>query len=97
VTKFCQQCDTQFISNNKNQIYCCPDCRTIATKEKIMKRYRVSKAQSRVGKDRKCAGGCGTIISIYNNIGFCNSCMISKKKLDQTLKDMKELFDYEQG
>jgi hypothetical protein len=61
-----------------------------------MQRYKVSKAQSRVGKDRKCAGGCGTIISIYNNIGFCNSCMLSKRKLDQALKDIKGLFDYEQ-
>jgi hypothetical protein len=96
VTKFCKQCDEQFDSNNKNQIYCSSDCRSLATKEKIMQRYKVSKAQSRVGKDRKCAGGCGTIISIYNNIGFCNSCMLSKRKLDQALKDIKGLFDYEQ-
>ena len=96
MTKFCKQCDEQFDSNNKNQIYCSSDCRSLATKEKIMQRYKVSKAQSRVGKDRKCAGGCGTIISIYNNIGFCNSCMLSKRKLDQALKDIKGLFDYEQ-
>lgn len=97
MTKFCQQCDKQFSSNNKNQIYCSADCRTVATKEKIMQRYKVSKAQSRVGKDRRCAGGCGTIVSIYNNVGFCNTCMVSKRKLDQAIKDIKEYFQYEQG
>jgi hypothetical protein len=97
VTKFCQQCDIQFSSNNKNQIYCSAECRGIATKQKIMQRYKVSKAASRVGKQRKCAGGCGTIISIYNDVGFCNICMLSKRKLDQTLKDIREFFDYEQS
>lgn len=97
MSKFCLQCDTQFEGNNRNQIYCSPECRTSATKEKIAQRYKVSKATSRVGKKRKCAGGCGIIISIYNDVGFCNDCMVSKKKLDQTLKDMREFLDYEQN
>ena len=96
MSKFCQQCDTQFESNNRNQIYCSSECRTIATKEKIMQRYKVSKASSRVGKNRRCAGGCGTLISIYNDIGFCNVCMASRRKLDQALKEIREFFDYEQ-
>lgn len=95
MNKFCKLCDEQFVTNNKNQVYCCPECRAIATKEKILKRYKVSKAKSRAGKPRKCAGGCGIEISIYNDAGFCNSCMMSKKKLDQTLKDIKGYFDYE--
>lgn len=61
-----------------------------------MQRYKVSKASSRVGKNRKCAGGCGTYISIYNDVGFCNVCMVSKRKLDQALKEIKDFFDYEQ-
>lgn len=62
-----------------------------------MQRYKVSKASSRVGKNRRCSGGCGTLISIYNDIGFCNVCMVSKKKLDQALKEIKDFFDYEQA
>lgn len=62
-----------------------------------MQRYKVSKAASRVGKNRKCAGGCGTRISIYNDVGFCNVCMVSKKKLDQALKEIRDFFDYEQA
>jgi hypothetical protein len=96
LSKFCKLCDNHFESSNKNQIYCSPECRTIATKEKIVQRYKVSKVRSRTGKSRKCAGGCGIDISIYNDVGFCNTCMMSKKKLDQTLKDIKGLFDYEQ-
>lgn len=96
MTKFCQWCDKSFSSSNKNQIYCGPECRKLATKEKIMQRYKVSKARSRSGKDRKCAGGCGTTLSIYNDIGFCNSCMINKRKVDQALKEIKEFFDYEE-
>ena len=96
MSKFCKLCDKQFETNNKNQIYCCSDCRSDATKEKILQRYRVSKVRSRASKSRKCSGGCGIEISIYNDVGFCNSCMMSKKKLDQTLKDIKGLFDYEQ-
>ena len=61
-----------------------------------MQRYKVSKVKVRATKSRKCAGGCGIEISIYNDIGFCNSCMMSKRKLDQTLKDIKGFFDYDQ-
>ena len=95
MSKFCKSCDKQFQTNNKNQIYCSADCRSLATKEKILQRYKVSKVKSRTSKNRKCAGGCGITISIYNDIGFCNSCMMSKRKLDQTLKDIKGYFDYE--
>ena len=97
MNKFCKLCDEQFQTNNKNQIYCSPDCRSTATKEKIMQRYKVSKVRSRASKSRKCAGGCGIEISIYNDVGICNNCMMSKRKLDQTLKDIKGFFDYEQS
>lgn len=94
--KYCQWCDKNFSSTNKNQIYCGAECRKAATKEKILQRYKVSKAKSRTGKDRKCAGGCGTSLSVYNDLGFCNSCMINKKRVDQTLKEIKGFFEYEE-
>jgi hypothetical protein len=96
VTKYCIQCDNQFVTKNKNQIYCSAECRSVATKEKILQRYKYSKTQSRLGKTRLCAGGCGTKISIYNDAGFCESCGMSNKKLNQALKEIKRYFDYEQ-
>ena len=96
MTKFCKFCDIQFQSNNKNQIYCSSDCRVNATKEKIVKRHKILQIKSRASRNRKCAGGCGIEISIYNDIGFCNICMMSKRKLEQTLKDIRGFFDYEQ-
>jgi hypothetical protein len=94
--KYCQWCDKQFSSSNKNQIYCNAECRKLATKQKILQRYKVTKVKSRSGKERKCAGGCDTTLSIYNDVGFCNTCMMSKRKLDQALKEIKDYFDYEE-
>lgn len=94
--KLCNWCGEDFFSRNKNQIYCSKECRIESTKEKIVQRYHVSKAKSRVGKERRCAGNCGTLISIYNNQGFCNSCLINEKKVEKFIKDLKEYFDYEE-
>ena len=94
--KICRWCNEAFFSKNKNQIYCSKECRVDATKEKIVQRYNVSKAKSRVGKERRCAGGCNTLISIYNNQGFCNSCLVNNKKVDKFIKDLRGYFDYEE-
>ena len=94
--KFCQYCDEQFDTKNKNQIYCSVVCREFATKEKIAERYRKTKVKSRFGKKRLCAGGCGMHLSAYNDEGFCNNCLISNKKLKEVLKEIKGYFDYEQ-
>jgi hypothetical protein len=52
--------------------------------------------KSRLNKPRKCAGGCGITLSIYNEKSFCDQCMINKKRVDKMLKELKGLFDYEQ-
>jgi phosphohistidine phosphatase SixA len=96
VNKVCNWCSDPFISTSKNQIYCSKDCRTESTKQKIGQRYQVAKAKSRIGKERKCAGNCETLISIYNNQGFCNSCLINVKKVDKFVKDLRDYFDYEE-
>jgi hypothetical protein len=67
-----------------------------ATKKKIVDRYHVSKFKKRIGKERHCSGGCGTLISIYNDYGFCNSCLINKKKVDKFIKELRGYFDYEE-
>lgn len=93
--KTCRWCAQKFEGKVSYQIYCSVECRESATKEKITERYQISRIKNRAGKDRKCSGGCGAQISIYNNNGFCNSCMVNKKKVDQMLKELKGLFEYE--
>lgn len=68
----------------------------LSTKEKIVARYQLLKFKNRVGKARMCSGECGTSISIYNDIGFCNSCLVNNKKVNKFIKDLKGYFDYEQ-
>jgi len=94
--KFCDWCSNEFNPKVSYQIYCSVGCRELSTKEKISERYQINRIKNRSGKERRCAGGCGTIISIYNDNGFCNSCMINKKKVDKMLKELKGLFEYEQ-
>jgi predicted nucleic acid-binding Zn ribbon protein len=91
IKKYCVWCDDEFATKIGNQIYCSPKCRDAATKEKIMERYKFNKIKNRQNKERRCSNGCGTLLSIYNNSGFCTACMTSKKQLDKTLKEIKNL------
>lgn len=93
----CAWCSMEFKSNISYQIYCSKECRELATKEKIVERYQINRIKNRKNKQRKCSGGCGTVISVYNENGFCASCMINKRKVDKTLKELKGLFDDEQS
>jgi hypothetical protein len=94
--KLCNRCDKAFNPKVSYQIYCGIECRDIATKDKIVQRYRITRRQKRVGKVRKCLGGCGVDLSIYNDSGFCSNCNVSKKNVDKMLKQIKGFFDYEQ-
>jgi uncharacterized protein YmfQ (DUF2313 family) len=78
------------------QIYCSETCREESTREKIAERYLVSRRQKRIGKNRKCLGGCNTSLSIYNDSGFCANCNVSKKTVDKMLKELKGYIEYEQ-
>jgi uncharacterized protein YmfQ (DUF2313 family) len=94
--KSCERCDTKFKPTVSYQIYCSEECRDISTREKIAERYQLTRRQKRIGKSRKCLGGCGQQLSIYNDSGFCSNCNISKKAVDKMLKEIKGYFDYEQ-
>jgi len=94
--KPCFWCGNEFENSVSYQIYCSKECRELSTKEKISERYSINRRKNRVGKKRKCSGGCGTQISIYNDSGFCNICMVNKRKVDKMLKELKGLFEYEQ-
>lgn len=94
--KLCERCDKGFTPKVTYQIYCGIECRDAATKDKIVQRYQVTRRQKRIGKVRKCLGGCGVDLSIYNDSGFCSNCNVSKKAVDKMLKELKGFFDYEQ-
>lgn len=96
--KLCSRfdCGIYFDPKVSYQIYCSNECRDLATKEKIAERYLVTRRQKRIGKVRKCIGGCGTDLSIYNDSGFCSSCNINKKAVDKMLKQIKGFIEYEQ-
>lgn len=94
--KTCDWCSQEFEPKVSYQIYCSVECRNESTRTKIAERYQFNRIKSRALKKRKCSGGCGTNISMYNDNGFCATCMVNKRKVDQMLKELKGLFDYEQ-
>ena len=94
--KQCERCENRFTPKVTYQIYCSNECRDIATKEKIYYRYHIVRRQKRIGKVRKCLGGCVVKLYIYNDDGFCSNCNVSKKSVDKMLKELKGYFDYEQ-
>ena len=93
--KICDWCSEEFQPNVSYQIYCSIECRTLATKEKVNERYQLKRRARLATKERRCGGGCGTLLSIYNDNGFCSRCMVSEKKVNKALKELKGIIDYE--
>lgn len=91
---YCMWCDEEFNATSSKQIYCSVECRQKASKEKIIERNRTEKIKNRVGKEKRCAGGCETILSIYNDEGICETCIEHKKKMNKFIKEIKGYFDY---
>ena len=94
--KLCSRCEAYFAPKVSYQIYCSELCREDATREKIAERYQATKRQKRLGKVRKCLGGCDTSLSIYNDSGFCANCNVSAKQVAKMLKELKGFIEYEQ-
>lgn len=94
--KLCSRCDAYFLPKVSYQVYCSELCREEATKEKIAQRYEATRRQKRIGKVRKCLGGCDTSLSIYNDSGFCANCNVSAKQVAKMLKELKGFIEYEQ-
>jgi hypothetical protein len=92
---FCRWCDKDFTPTSKNQIYCSIPCREEAAREKMIIRIKQERIKKRVGKERRCAGNCGALLSIYNDSIYCDPCSQNNKKIDKFLKEMKYLFTYE--
>jgi hypothetical protein len=94
--KLCNRCDVYFDPKVTYQIYCSDICREESTKEKIAERYMLTRRQKRIGKNRKCLGGCDISLSIYNDSGFCSNCNVSEKAVAKMIKELKGIIDYEQ-
>ena len=96
--KPCSWCDNEFMATVSYQIYCSPTCRSEATKIKIANKQVLNKRKKRIGKDRKCARGCGTTLSMYNDSSYClnNSLPATSTVVDTNLEVLDEVRDLEQ-
>lgn len=86
--KQCSWCGESFETNISYQIYCSAECRTEATKEKILDRYNQNKRKTEKHKQRKCKS-CGSPLSIYNEDSICSVCLINPSDVAKALKDIK--------
>ena len=93
--KICDWCSEEFQPNVKYQIYCSSECRELATKEKVAERYNRERRKKLAAKERRCAGGCGTVLSMYNDSGFCSTCMVNEKKVNRALRELRGLIEYQ--
>ena len=92
--KHCEWCDESFTAKVKYQIYCSPECRQDATKEKIAQRYIQEKTKKRALVNRFCKS-CGAKLSMYNNSTLCEQCDVNPTDVSKALKDIKKLIDDE--
>lgn len=90
--KHCQWCDNQFEASVSYQIYCSPECREQATREKIAERYARNRITKRSKKNRKCKS-CGSNLSMYNDEQTCTACDINPSDVSKILKEMKGIAD----
>jgi phosphohistidine phosphatase SixA len=86
--KQCNWCNESFETTISYQIYCSPECRAEATKEKILERYNQNKRKSAKHKSRKCKS-CGGSLSVYNEEEICSSCMINPSDVNKALKEIR--------
>lgn len=95
--KLCNWCDKTFKPTVSYQIYCSEQCRTDATKEKIVERHKILKRQKRLGKIRQCKN-CKENLSVYSDGPLCDFCEIDPNLVSKALKELKKLgiIDYEQ-
>ena len=86
--KHCQWCDHIFQTKLSYQIYCSPECREFATREKIAERYLSVKRKKRAGKVRLCAS-CKKQLSMYNDDPLCEECLVNPNEVNKALKEIK--------
>ena len=92
--KHCEWCDNKFTQKVKYQIYCSPECRQEATKQKIAERYIQERTKKRSLVKRFCKS-CGTLLSMYNDSHLCQLCDVNPKDVSKSLIDMKKMIEDE--
>jgi ribosomal protein S27AE len=90
--KRCQWCDNSFETNISYQIYCSPECREAATKDKIAQKYAIKRREKMMKKKRSCKS-CGSKLSAYNDNLICYSCSVNPKDVAKALKELKDIAD----
>jgi hypothetical protein len=90
--KPCEWCDATFKTNIAYQIYCSPECRDAATREKIAVRYQINRRKKLKDKVRVCKS-CGSNLSVYNDAPLCNNCDVNPKDVAKILKQIKGIAD----
>ena len=90
----CSWCDSNFIKDHPQQIYCSVQCRTEASKESARRYAKIAKYKSRRGKTRLCKS-CQQPLSIYNDSTLCRSCEIKDDLVKKALKNIKDFINHE--
>lgn len=88
--KKCQWCDAAFETKISYKIYCSPECRTEATKDKIAQKYAQKRRAKMMTRTRLCKS-CGNKLSAYNDDQVCHVCEFSPKDLNKTLKEIRDI------
>jgi methylphosphotriester-DNA--protein-cysteine methyltransferase len=90
--KHCSWCDKQFQTKLSYQIYCSPECREQATKEKIAEKYLKDRVKKRAGKIRLCKS-CNKQLSRYTEETICQICEVIPDDVKNTLKEIKDILN----
>jgi hypothetical protein len=90
--KHCSWCDKQFQTKLSYQIYCSPECREHATREKIAEKYLRDKVKKRAGKIRLCKS-CNKQLSMYTEESICQACDIDPDDVKDALKEIKGIIN----
>ena len=88
--KNCQWCDAAFETDISYKIYCSPECREAATKNKIAEKYAQKRRAKMMGKKRNCKT-CDSPLSAYNDDQICHACSVNPKDVAKALKEIKDI------
>jgi hypothetical protein len=90
--KNCQWCDNAFATDISYKIYCSPECREEATKDKIAQKYAQKRRVKMMSKKRFCKS-CNSPLSAYNDDSICHACSVNPKDVAKALKELKDIAD----
>lgn len=92
----CAWCDSLFVKDHAQRIYCSVSCRTEASREATKAYAKRAKYRARVGKKRLCKE-CKRQLSVYNNGPVCSTCSVRVAMVKRALANMKEFTKHEES